>query len=517
MIVDALRSHHALTSVAYSDSGERVWLRWYPTVPEAKPLGLWTWSGDPVWESGGHEWTEGPGIDLPPNEWRRKRYPAPPGQHYHGQPEWFETGLPYAERAVTIPTASCGRPTVWGDGGIEVGGDGGMDGGSILLGTGGIEVGGDGLMSRGESPIVSLIVSKTTLAIGDPTVDDLPLGDGTCYRLTESAASDITGLDDGANGRLVVLENVGSHLVRIMHQDGASAAENRVITIDLVAIRLYPGMAAWLQYDGTSERWREIATVPFVSEKGDLLTHSGTRPARIAVSGNDGYVLTEDSAQDVGIKWAPPFVLKPLYCYFPALISSESYGRWVVAGHFSGALHGDQIFHPNQMYAVPIPVPCKRVLDTAALKLVIVPPMTGANVRVGIYDSSPLGAYPGTLLRDLGTVFQGFPGPGDQELDVDPPLELAADAVYWAVILSDVQWEGPATCSIALAQQTGFALVQFGSAGDLNEAYGWLADQDFDDGLPASWPDPDDVGGGVPLILDTDVSAPAVWLHFQPE
>lgn len=40
-----------------------------------------------------------------------------------------------------------------------------------------------------------------------------------------------------------------------------------------------------------------------LTTKGDLLVHNGTKEIRLAVGTND-YVLTADSAQTEGVKWA---------------------------------------------------------------------------------------------------------------------------------------------------------------------------------------------------------------------
>jgi hypothetical protein len=39
-------------------------------------------------------------------------------------------------------------------------------------------------------------------------------------------------------------------------------------------------------------------------DKGDIYISDGTKLYRLALSGNNGWVLTEDSAQPLGVKWA---------------------------------------------------------------------------------------------------------------------------------------------------------------------------------------------------------------------
>lgn len=42
----------------------------------------------------------------------------------------------------------------------------------------------------------------------------------------------------------------------------------------------------------------------YMTTKGDIIAYTGTAPTRVAVTGNDGYVLTEDAASSSGVKFA---------------------------------------------------------------------------------------------------------------------------------------------------------------------------------------------------------------------
>jgi len=44
----------------------------------------------------------------------------------------------------------------------------------------------------------------------------------------------------------------------------------------------------------------------YLTTKGDLIAYTGTAPTRVAVTGNDGYLLTEDAASSGGVKFAIP-------------------------------------------------------------------------------------------------------------------------------------------------------------------------------------------------------------------
>ncbi|MGH3526753.1 MAG: hypothetical protein ACRDQ6_05510 [Pseudonocardiaceae bacterium] len=54
--------------------------------------------------------------------WRGKRYPAPPGQHYRGLPDWFQHGLPLADRATPPIPDTCAATAISPVGGVLIGG-----------------------------------------------------------------------------------------------------------------------------------------------------------------------------------------------------------------------------------------------------------------------------------------------------------------------------------------------------------------------------------------------------------
>jgi hypothetical protein len=76
------------------------------------------------------------------------------------------------------------------------------------------------------------------------------------YRLTASGAFNITGLAGGADGRLLVLINVGASNITLVDESALSTAANRfALVADEV---LVPDEAVQLLYDATSQRWRLV-------------------------------------------------------------------------------------------------------------------------------------------------------------------------------------------------------------------------------------------------------------------
>lgn len=80
------------------------------------------------------------------------------------------------------------------------------------------------------------------------------LSTATVIRLSTDASRDITGIQGGADGRILILSNVGSNNIVLKNQDSNSTASNRFIfTSD---VTLQANQAVMIQYDSTTSRWR---------------------------------------------------------------------------------------------------------------------------------------------------------------------------------------------------------------------------------------------------------------------
>ncbi|WP_198136984.1 DUF1566 domain-containing protein [Nitrobacter hamburgensis] len=89
-------------------------------------------------------------------------------------------------------------------------------------------------------------------------------------RLTSDASHSITGIVDGADGRVLTLLNVGSNPIVLSNQNASSAAANRfAIGADFT---IGADQSVSLIYDDTSQRWRS-ASLPF--ESSGLVGPSG--------------------------------------------------------------------------------------------------------------------------------------------------------------------------------------------------------------------------------------------------
>lgn len=108
--------------------------------------------------------------------------------------------------------------------------------------------------------------SPSTLATGNN--NDVALSaSGNVFRLTGDAGAAITGIANGAAGRVVVLVNVGSNNITIRSRYSSSTAANRIEYDEATASTsnkvLYVRGSCVLIYDGVSSVWRVMSADGF--------------------------------------------------------------------------------------------------------------------------------------------------------------------------------------------------------------------------------------------------------------
>lgn len=100
------------------------------------------------------------------------------------------------------------------------------------------------------------------------------LSTASVLRLDTDASRNITGLAGGADGRVIIIHNVGANAIVLKDEDAGSSAANRfALNAD---VTLVADECAVLQYDSTSSRWRMVG---------------GSRPTGLAPSGTAGGTL----------------------------------------------------------------------------------------------------------------------------------------------------------------------------------------------------------------------------------
>lgn len=139
------------------------------------------------------------------------------------------------------------------------------------------------------------------------------------------------------------------------------------------------------------------ATTDFVAStlvdaKGDLLTATADNtPARLAV-GTNGYVLTADSAQSTGIKWAAASGGGPATIITPS-------SSWIAPARTStpSVSHGT-----TQMHLVPYFF--DRAVTISKMSIQVDTGAGSATCSLGLYNHDTTTGLPSTLIYDAGSV-----------------------------------------------------------------------------------------------------------------
>jgi len=112
------------------------------------------------------------------------------------------------------------------------------------------------------SPTSQLLLQSNTPATFAATQNDYNPGAGSFQRLAATAAAlSVTGFAAGADGRMMYITNVGANSFTLTNQAAGSVAANRIITNGAgTSITVAVNSTVGLIYDGTTARWRVIAT-----------------------------------------------------------------------------------------------------------------------------------------------------------------------------------------------------------------------------------------------------------------
>lgn len=100
------------------------------------------------------------------------------------------------------------------------------------------------------------------------------LSSASTLRLTSDASRNITGLQGGADGRIILIHNVGAQNIVLVDESASSSAANRfAMTGDYT---LLPDDGVFLQYDSTSSRWRLIGKNILAATQAEMETGTST-------------------------------------------------------------------------------------------------------------------------------------------------------------------------------------------------------------------------------------------------
>lgn len=120
--------------------------------------------------------------------------------------------------------------------------------------------------------ILSSDTSPTQITADQNDYNPATLATVARLRLDASAAWNITGLQGGSDGRIIIIDNIGAFNITLKNSDAGSSTSNRFLfTADLV---LAPNESVTLVYDGTSTKWRAVGVGRVSSGGGSSYTFS---------------------------------------------------------------------------------------------------------------------------------------------------------------------------------------------------------------------------------------------------
>ena len=134
-------------------------------------------------------------------------------------------------------------------------------------------------------------ISPSQITANQNDYNPTGLSTASTLRINSDAARDITGLQGGADGRLVIIHNIGGFAITLKDESGSSSAANRFALSADVSIGI--DQSAMLQYDTTSSRWRMIGSVGGGSGVSGLTT--GMIPKAASATSLDDSNLKQDS------------------------------------------------------------------------------------------------------------------------------------------------------------------------------------------------------------------------------
>lgn len=101
-------------------------------------------------------------------------------------------------------------------------------------------------------------ITPSTITADQNNYNPSGLSSAAVLRLASDAFRYITGVEGGADGRVLWLYNTGTNPISFQAESTGSSAANRITTNNLSWPILYQGGTAKMIYDGTASRWRLI-------------------------------------------------------------------------------------------------------------------------------------------------------------------------------------------------------------------------------------------------------------------
>jgi hypothetical protein len=104
----------------------------------------------------------------------------------------------------------------------------------------------------------SLAIQGGTDYVTTGSQNDVDLGTASTVRYIGAGIATFTGLDNGADGKILILHNDSGSTLSLANEDVLSTAQNRIVTGSGAQLDLTTGKAVMLQYDASALRWRVV-------------------------------------------------------------------------------------------------------------------------------------------------------------------------------------------------------------------------------------------------------------------
>ena len=185
----------------------------------------------------------------------------------------------------------------------------------------------------------------------------------------------------------------------------------------------------------------ETLPASLIDAKGDLIVGTANDTAARLGVGSNGQVLTADSAQTAGVKWAAaggvqdsvPYVSGNYYQLGPPPLSSTTAGS-----NSAGRLGAHPIYLPAGSYqSVGV------WIDSPAV----------STWRFGVYPNDPTTMTPcgQALLKDMGTISTNSTG----LVSASSTFTIPTSGVYWLAVLCDAYTASPSVRGLATGSAAG--------------------------------------------------------------
>lgn len=229
-------------------------------------------------------------------------------------------------------------------------------------------------------------ISPSQITANQNDYNPTGLSTASTLRLNSDASRNITGLQGGADGRIIVIHNVGSFAIVLKDDDGSTSTAGNRFALN-ADVTLSSDECAILQYDSSSSRWRIIG---------------GTRPAlgtgvatflATPTSANLAAALTDETGSGAAVFATSPTLVTP-----------------VLGTPTSGNLSNCTADGTNGVGFKNIPQNSQSAAYTTVLGDAgkhILHPSTDANARTFTIDSNANVAYPiGTAITFINMTSQ---------------------------------------------------------------------------------------------------------------